>query len=267
VYPCFPAARRAPRSERQRVEGRVRSRQPALHALALQQPERAGAFAVVDRLPEAGVARIDLAHGGVVQAGQGDHAGAVRGRLAERLRAEQQREVVAAAVVLHHDVVGLVAEGIDQRAEQVARVLAVVEHMPEVDRHAELGEDVEEVRILDPACQRRQRLRCEVDDHALLRTRLEAVDHRVQALVAVDHHRRGEALVEAGEGAVRSIGVEAHEGLAVIDEVLREDPGSDGLADTAFFAADEVEGAHEVAGKEWSEEAWGILGVMPSNPA
>ena len=121
--------------------------------------------------------------------------------------------------------------------------------MPEIDRHAELGE---EIRILDPARQRRQRLRCEIDDHALLRTRLEAVDHRVQALVAVDHHRRGEALVEAGEGAVRAIGVEAHEGLAVIDEVLRQDPGGDGLADTVFFAADEVEGAHEVAGEEWS---------------
>ncbi|MCY1204389.1 hypothetical protein D9M72_159150 [compost metagenome] len=202
-------------------------------------------FAVVHRLPETRVLRIDLAHAGFVQTRQGNHTRPVRIGLRQRLRRQQHPEVAAAPVVLHHDVVGPVAEGVDQRAEQVGGVLAVVQHVPEVDRDVDLLEHIEQVGFLDPARQRRQRLRREVDDHALLRVGLEAVHHRVQAFEAVDHHGRGKALVEAGEGAVRPIGVEAGEGPAAIDEVLGQHACRDRFADTAFFAADEIDGAHE----------------------
>ena len=240
-----PVERRsARRSERQRVEGRVGRGEPGLHALAFEQAERLRALAIVDRLPEAGVVHVDLAHAGFVQARQRDHMGAVGRRLGERRGGEQLREIAATAVVLHHDVIGLAAEGVDQRAEQFARILAVVEDVPEIHGDAHFLEDAQQVRLLDPAGQRRQRLGGEVDDRALLRVGLETGHDRVESLEAVDHHGRGEALVEAREGRVRAVGVEARERPAVVDEVLRQDPRDDGFADAAFFAADEIDGAH-----------------------
>jgi hypothetical protein len=63
----------------------------------------------------------------------------------------------------------------------------------------------------------------------------------VQPFVAVDDHRRGIVVVEARERGVRAVGVEADEGAALVDEVLRQHTRDDRLADAAFFATDEVE--------------------------
>jgi hypothetical protein len=53
---------------------------------------------------------------------------------------------------------------------------------------------------------------------------------------------------------VGAVGVEAEEGVGVIDEVLSDDTGDDGFADAAFFAADEVDICHD--------EVRGVFGFL-----
>ena len=71
--------------------------------------------------------------------------------------------------------------------------------------------------------------------------RLETGHDAVQPFIAVHHHRRGVVGVEARDRGVRTVGIEAGEGPATVDEILRQQACHDRLADPAFFAADEIE--------------------------
>ena len=117
--------------------------------------------------------------------------------------------------------------------------------MPEVHGDAQLRHQRQQIRILDPAGQRRRGLGGEIDDRAVLRRFAgfgleDAADH-VQPLVGVDHDGGRVVGVEAGERGMRTIGVESGESLPLVDEVLGQNARGNRFSDAAFFATDEVE--------------------------
>ena len=150
-------------------------------------------------------------------------------------------EIVAAHLVLHQHVAQPHAELVEQAAQQVDRVLARVHHMPVVDGHAGHVGQVEHAGLLDPLHERGVRLRGQVHQHAAAGLLDRAFHDGVHRFVAIGQRRCGIAGVEAHQCAVRAIGVVADEGHLVVDEVLRQQPRDQRLADAAFLAADQVD--------------------------
>ena len=70
------------------------------------------------------------------------------------------------------------------------------------------------------------------------------LDDGVEAFVTVHDNGRGVARIKTHQCAVGTVGIEAEEGLFVVDQVLREQPCDQRFADPALFAADEVDVCH-----------------------
>jgi hypothetical protein len=87
-------------------------------------------------------------------------------------------------------------------------------------------------------------LRGQIDDDAALGVFGRGLEHQIEALEAVDRDRRGVAGVEAQQGAVAAVGIEAQERQLAVDQILRQQARHQRLADAAFFPADEVNRGH-----------------------
>ena len=151
---------------------------------------------------------------------------------------------MAAHLVANEHVAQILAEAVEQLAQEVDRVLARVHHVPVRDADAHLVGEVQHAGIVDPLQQRVVRLRRQVDQDAPLRMLDGRFHDRVERLEAVDQHRRGVARVEAHQRAVRAVGVEAEERHVAVDEVLRDHARHQRLADAALLAADEMDVGH-----------------------
>jgi len=87
-------------------------------------------------------------------------------------------------------------------------------------------------------------LSCQVDQDSPVRLRGGGLHHGVEAFESVRHDRRGIAGVEAKQGGMGLVGVEAEKGDPPVDEVLGEQAGDDRLPHAALLAPDEVNVCH-----------------------
>jgi hypothetical protein len=87
----------------------------------------------------------------------------------------------------------------------------------------------------------------EIDENAAVGMLRRSLDDRVETRVTVDQHGRGETRVEAQQRAMRAIGIEAEKRQRMIDQVLRQEPRHQGLADPALFSAQQMNVRHHVS--------------------
>ena len=111
---------------------------------------------------------------------------------------------------------------VEQPLQHVHRIAPGIHDVPVADVEADLGRDLQQLRIFHPLNQMLVGLRRQIHQDTPLRNLGGSLDDGVQTFVLVDEHGRGVSSIKTQQRAVRSVGVEPKKRNRMVDHVLRQ---------------------------------------------
>jgi len=221
--------------------------EPDFDALSFEKSEAFEiAIAFVLGSPEAGTGGVDFVDDGLVELFEGDD---FRVQLISAFffsRVFKDVKVVAAELIENDNVIQAFAKTVEKFLQEIDRVFSGIHDVPVGQGETLIAGEFQDAGFVHPFDEGFVGLGGKVDKDARAGIFSGSFDDGVEAFIFVHHDGGGVVRIKPEERAVGAIGIKPEEGNIGIDQILSNDAGDDGLADAAFFAADEMNVSHVI---------------------